>query len=437
MFAGAAREAVFANPDVIRRVQSEFVAVSVAAGNMHRPAPGLENELLRAIGKSGPAPQGIAVLNADGQVLDWVLMFDDDASVLKFLDHAQKRFAENPDGSKPFTTERYQRFPGAKRDDVAAHTVKVPKTIKHSDSDRCPADTMYEPGTMIAKVAGRRVNETGKLTSDIVNQEDYAQDRLVIDPGMQRQLAEALSTADGQRVKLPDQMARQWATYAYMGMLDVRPLNNPAGADSNPSEVAFHIEADRERPGWHRISGKSHLAVKQQRRQGDGAGFENDVKLDWRGFARIENDQLTSLLLRADGDERLLWNPGGPPGTVARGPEVANLPGGRHVDWKGPVSFGIIGEPAKPEQISTAAVPSGNGAGANGQREIQAKMPRLMQHMQKGGGRAMQMIGPMMPEFQKLMREQRFDEASKHLDKILEQIDAAADGGNVRQKSGR
>ncbi|MEQ1862024.1 MAG: hypothetical protein ABMA13_19060 [Chthoniobacteraceae bacterium] len=405
-------------------MQSDFVAVSVAAGNMHRPAAGLENELLRAIGKSGPAPQGIAVLNADGQVLDWVLMFDDDASVLKFLDHARQRFAVHPDNSAPFMTERYQRFPGSKRDDVAAHTVTVPKGGGHDDTVRCPADSIYEPGTLIAKVAGRRVIEEGRLTGDTVNQEDYSQDRFVITPGTQRQLLEAVNKADGKRVRVPDQVARQWVTYAYMGMLDVNPFNNPAGATSDHKDVAFDIETAGGHPGWYRITGESHGSVKTERRQGDGAGFENDVQLTWRGFARIENDRLVSLLLRGDGDERLMWNPGGLPGAIGRGPEVANLPAGRHVDWKGPVSFSIIGTPAKAEQTSPTA--AGAAAPEDRHREIQAKIPQLRDHMEKGGARVMQTVAPLMQEFQKLMREQRFDEASKQLDKILGQLDAAS-----------
>jgi len=404
-------------------VQSDFVAVSVAAGHMHRPAPGLENELLQAIGKSGPAPQGIAVLNADGQVLDWVLMFDDDSSVLQFLDHAQKRFEVHPDSAAPFMTERYQRFPGMKRDDVAAHTVKVPREFKHDANSRCPADSLYEPGTVIAKVAGRRVIEEGKLTTDTVNQEDYSQDRFVIAPSVQRQLAEALKKTEGKSVAVPDQLARQWATYAYMGMLDVNPFNNPAGATSERKEVAFEITATTDHPGWYRISGKSHGSAKKVRRQGDGSGFENDVRLEWQGFAQIENDRITSLLLRGDGTERLLWNPGGPPGTLARGPEVANLPAGRHVDWNGPVSFSIIGAPAKADQVSDTAVAA---SPQEQHRAIQEKMPRLQQHMQNSGGRAMQIIGPMMPDFQRLMREQCFEEASKQLDKMFEQLDTAS-----------
>lgn len=408
-------------------MQSDFVAVSVAAGNMHRPAPGLENELLRAIGKTGPAPQGIAVLNADGQVLDWVLMFDDDASVLKFLDHAQKRFAAHPDGSKPFETERYQRFPGSKRDDVAAHSVKVPQEIKHTVTDRCPADSAYEPGTMIARVAGRRVTEAGKLITDTINQEDYAQDRFVISASAQQQLADAIAKAGGKPVPVPDQMARLWASYAYMGVLDVRPLNNPSGAASDPVDITFYIEADGANAGWYRVTGKTHLAARKDHRQGDGSGFENDVQLEWRGFARMEKDLMTSLLLRADGTERLLWNPGGAPGSVARGPEVANLPGGRYVDWKGLVGFSIIGIRAKPEQISADAAAASGASNDGHHRALQAKMPRLQQLMQANGGRSMQTVAPMMQEFQKMVREQRFEEASKHLDKILKQLDAASE----------
>ena len=42
MFAGAAREAVFSNPDVIRRVNADFIPVSLKAALVNRP---LDDEL--------------------------------------------------------------------------------------------------------------------------------------------------------------------------------------------------------------------------------------------------------------------------------------------------------------------------------------------------------------------------------------------------------
>ena len=92
MFAGAAREAVFSNPDVVRRVNREFIPVALKAAHVNNPPPGPEGLLYREIGRSRPAPQGICIANSAGKVLDWVLMFDDDKQVLKFLDHALERY---------------------------------------------------------------------------------------------------------------------------------------------------------------------------------------------------------------------------------------------------------------------------------------------------------------------------------------------------------
>ena len=118
MFAGAARKAVFSNPAVIRRVKADFIPVALKAGLVNNPPVGLEGMLYREIGRSKPAPQGICVANSDGKVLDWVLMFDGDESVINFLDHCLKRFDEYPEANKPVPAERYMRFPSHKLDDV-------------------------------------------------------------------------------------------------------------------------------------------------------------------------------------------------------------------------------------------------------------------------------------------------------------------------------
>ena len=83
-----------------------------------RPPDDEEGRLYREIGRSKTAPQGICVVNSAGKVLDWVLMFDDDKSVLAFLDHAYKRFAKFPDAKKPVAAERYMKFPSQKVPDV-------------------------------------------------------------------------------------------------------------------------------------------------------------------------------------------------------------------------------------------------------------------------------------------------------------------------------
>ena len=101
MFAGAAREAVFSRPDVIRRIRREFVPVALKAALVNNPPPGREGRFLREIGRSKPAPQGICVANSAGKVLAWALSFDDAASVPRFLDHVLQRHKETPGTARP------------------------------------------------------------------------------------------------------------------------------------------------------------------------------------------------------------------------------------------------------------------------------------------------------------------------------------------------
>ena len=86
MFASAAREAVFTRPEVIRHVNANFVPVTALAQVLNgQQGSNAEAKLLRNIGRSAPAPQGMCVLNSDAQPLAWSLMFDDDDQVLAFL----------------------------------------------------------------------------------------------------------------------------------------------------------------------------------------------------------------------------------------------------------------------------------------------------------------------------------------------------------------
>src|SRR5262245_10031635 len=96
--------------------------------------------LYREIARSAPAPQGICAVNSAGKVLDWSLMFDDDGSVLAFLDHVQERFAKYPDAKKPVAAEVYMKFPSQRKKDVAdsGHVLPVPDS--HPEGKHCPAE---------------------------------------------------------------------------------------------------------------------------------------------------------------------------------------------------------------------------------------------------------------------------------------------------------
>ncbi|MCI0417578.1 hypothetical protein L0222_32835 [bacterium] len=195
MFAGAVREAVFSNPEVIRRANAEFVPVSVSARFFNHPGDEEEVQLLRSIGRSSPAPQGLCVLNSSAQVLHWTLMFDDEKSIQRFLDYSLERFRKYPDGKQPILTERYMKFPSLKLNDFRDESRSTSLVEHHPRGGSCPAESQFPRGSVAARVVGRKLDGNGKLSADTVNQEHYAQDRFIIPPGMQEAIANAFANS--------------------------------------------------------------------------------------------------------------------------------------------------------------------------------------------------------------------------------------------------
>ena len=95
-------------------MNADFVPVALKAGLVNNPPYDEEGRLYREIGRSKVLPQGICVINSASKVLAWATMFDDDKSVLAFLDHCSQRFAQFPGAQKPFPAERYPKFPSEK-----------------------------------------------------------------------------------------------------------------------------------------------------------------------------------------------------------------------------------------------------------------------------------------------------------------------------------
>ena len=86
MCAGAVRETVYSVPEVIRRINADFVPVSLSMKAFLARSEDDEGKALASIYRSKVQPQGTCVLNSGGQVLAWTIMFDKDKSVLDFLD---------------------------------------------------------------------------------------------------------------------------------------------------------------------------------------------------------------------------------------------------------------------------------------------------------------------------------------------------------------
>jgi len=320
--------------------------VALKAALVNNPPDDAEGRLYREIGRSKIVPQGICVVNPAGKVLDWVLMFDDDKSVLAFLDHALERFAKYPDAKKAVAAERYARFPSQKVNDVEDNGEAPRVPDRHPKGQHCPAAPALPEGTAVARLLGRALDKSGKPVADTVRQEHYVEDRFHVAVETQRKLAEALGDAGKERVRLPDEFTRELVTHAYLGVLDVQPLSNPGGSQGELKRCQFWARAVGSGKGstlW-RVEGESAV-YNGERMANAGPGDMHEVKLTWHGFIEMSGKRMTRLVLSAHGTERLRFG-----SARDKDPnEVASLPAGRRIDLSCGVCYGIIAEPAAPD----------------------------------------------------------------------------------------
>jgi hypothetical protein len=346
VFAGAAREAVFSQPEVIRRINADFVPVALKAFLVNNPPDDEEGRLYREIGRSKIAPQGICVVNSAGKVLDWVLMFDDDKNIVAFLDHTVKRFAKFPDAKEPVPAERYMKFSSDRLDDVKDNGKALPVPENHAEGKDCPGKQPLRLGTVAARVYGRALDKDGKPVADTLRQEHYVEDRFNVTVGMQDALAKTLADAGAKRFRLADDWARLFASHAYLGQLDVNPVGAPGGkGDLKKAEIwAQKVDAGGKDIVQLRVEGETEAAgASGEGDGGDGRLWQHEVKLSWEGLIEMQEGRVTRLLLVAHGAERLTWGNKGK--ELKDQTDVARLPAGHPIDLACKVRYGITGEP--------------------------------------------------------------------------------------------
>ena len=423
MFAGAAREAVFSNRDVVRRVKADFIPVALKAGTVMNPPDTPEGRIYRHIHETSPAPQGICVLNSAGRVLDWALSFDDNDSLVEFLDYCIKRYGEVPGAEKPVVAERFMRFPSRKLPDVpgARETASVPEG--HPEGERCFAEFLYPEGTLLGRVYGRAFKD-GKPVPDKLRQEEYMEDRFEISVFTQEELARAAKESGGERFRLPNGLGRIFVGNAFLGMLDVNPI-----AGIRKIDVEFWGRTTETKDGRTRISlvGRSDVAGGMNQDgdvRSDGRVWSHDVALTWEGSIELEGSRITDLVLVARGREKLKW--GNARMKLIGEPDVAHLMAGHPIDLDTDVRYGLVGRPVPKHKIGEPfrgkrlggkfVAPAGS---------LQRKMRRFQQLMQKlrNGGDAPREVHELMPRLQEHMQKGNLKEAEGVLDRLLDALE--------------
>jgi len=355
VFAGATREVVFSNPEVVRRVNEEFIPVALKAAMVNNPPRGIEGDLYAEIGRSKPALQGICTVNSDGKVLAWALSFDDEKSILKFLDHVLDRYRQSPNAEKPVTAERFRKYPSRKLVDVRDNGKHVQVPQRHAQNDRCPARPSLERGTLVGRIIGRPFDKNGKPIADTIRQEHYMEARFEISVVHQQQLAAAAKKAEGQRFQISSEFARGLIAPAFLGQLDVNPMGDVPGSRNDSRSWKFwgrKVASGDSEIVRVRIEGESHVEGGQdagRNPRSDGRRWEHRVTLRWQGFVDLKQDRVTQLVMIANGNERLRW--GNARLKLTREADVEHLMAGHPIDLECPVRYALSAKPCSDDEV--------------------------------------------------------------------------------------
>ena len=274
----------------------------------------------------------MCIVNAGGQALAWAMNHQDNESILSFLDYGLERFRKNPDGQAPVLVERYPEYPHKRLEDYKMDALASPIPQRHRDGESCPWRPARPRGTVVARFFGRALDKDGNPAAETLRQARYSEDGFQIAPRTQEILAKVLAGVDSERVPLPLELTRDWVKHAYLGVLDVQPLDNSARSKGELRRCDFgamKVGRREGRPIW-RVEGESEVFIDDKMNHGI-PGDLHEVKLRWRGFIEMDGDRMTELVLSASGTENLKFQ---------------SAHGGSRFDFAGAVRFGVLGMPA-------------------------------------------------------------------------------------------
>ena len=243
----------------------------------------------------------------------------------------------------------------------------------------------------------------------------------------QEDLATAARGAGGKRFQIPDEFALSLVTPAFLGQLDVNPMGTVPGSQNDSQRREFWgqtIGSEGSELVRIRIDGESHITGGHngggggRQPRNDGRMFEHLVTLKWQGYADLNDNRVTQLVMIANGNERL--RAGNPRADFLGAPAASHLMAGHPIDLDCAVRYGLSAEPCSSEEIVEGAGTSPRAGLGPGQT-----LPVKMQRLQAGIKRLQQAgddpsnIMRVMKDFGPLMRQRKHDEAEAMLDRAL------------------
>ena len=374
IYASAIREAVFADPEVIKTINRAYVPVMIRSSLFYSPGQldaflppavaKLERALYDRLRPAAPAQQGLCVLDSTGKPLSWVIMFSDRDNMLRYFVEALATF-RNQRFAPSKMTERWSQYPNEKLSDAwpAAASVVIPPTIPVFQ-DANLSKPGHAPGSLTISITGRAVDpQSGKPGFDTIHAENYIEDDLSLSRDVQAALSEYLAASGSRSVVLPASFTQQLVAHAFLGTADMNPVANPrkAKVDGNKWELrATQVKATKAGGKLYFVKGTSRAAVSGFN-DIDGGNFVQDVALNWDGYIAFSGKSIKRFVLIARGREKLAWRPDVTGFTSFQ--EFRELTKGRPIKMDGPVLFGFLS--GQQSQAITPSLVRPKSAGKN------------------------------------------------------------------------
>ena len=205
-----AREAIFSNPDVIRRVNADFVPVALKAGLVNHPPDDDEGRLYREIGRSKPVPAGNLRRQLRGQ----------GARLGPHVRRRQERpclLRPRPGAVRQVSRTRrnrcrrnvYMKFPSQKLADIEDNGKVVPVLDRHPEGNAVPRSRASNRGRSSPGCSAGPSTRTASPWPTPCGRKIMSRTASTCPVQRKRQLAKALADAGTAASRSPRDLTRQ------------------------------------------------------------------------------------------------------------------------------------------------------------------------------------------------------------------------------------